>query len=120
MYLASIASASREIHNLLLAGQSVVLDRYVLSTQVYAEFRGSTFGSDAAISKILTPANLTVYLDAPLSVRRERVHSRSSIVSSADEETLSEQANFALREGYRRRAEKESDIMSYAFRSYLR
>lgn len=103
MYLASVANASHEIHNLLHAGQSVVLDRYVLSTQVYAEFRGSTFEGDTAISKILTPANLTVYLDAPLSARRDRVHSRSSIVPPADEETLSEQANAALRAGYFRR-----------------
>lgn len=103
MYLASVASASQEIRHVQLAGQSVVLDRYLLSTQVYAAFRGSAFSGDEAITKILRPADLTVYLDAPLSVRRERVQRRSAAVSAADMETLSERSDLALRKAYLRR-----------------
>lgn len=103
LYLASVASASMEIQALLQAGQSVVLDRYLLSTQVYAEFRGSALDWSGNIAKILTPADLTVYLDAPLAVRHKRVKQRSAAVSTADAETLSEQADSALREGYKQR-----------------
>lgn len=100
MYLASVARASREVQCLLQNGQSAVLDRYLLSTQVYAAFRGSAFGGDDLLAKILIPADLTVYLDAPLGVRRERVRRRSVMVSSADAETLSEHADSSLREEY--------------------
>lgn len=103
MYLASVASASQSIGRLMSEGTSVVLDRYFLSTQVYAAFRGSTLGGDKSVARLLQPATLTVYLDAPLSVRRDRVQRRSSVVSLADAETLSEQADQALREGYRTR-----------------
>lgn len=103
MYLASVACASKLIRHHMCGGQSVVLDRYLLSTQVYASFRGSALDVDNAISKILQPADLTVFLDAPLSVRRRRVQSRSTVVATADAETLSETADSDLREGYRRR-----------------
>ncbi len=40
-YLATVFAASREVDALIVQGRSVVLDRYLLSTQAYAEFRGS-------------------------------------------------------------------------------
>lgn len=103
LYLASVVDASRIAKTHLAAGQSVVLDRYLLSTQVYAEFRGSTLHIDDAISEVLRAADLTVFLDAPLAVRRTRMSARSHVVAADDAETLSESADLALREGYRRR-----------------
>jgi dTMP kinase len=103
MYLASVADASRIVKRHLAEGRSVVLDRYLLSTQVYADFRGSKLAIDDAISKVLCPADLTVFLDAPLALRRSRISKRASTVSVADAETLVDSADSLLREGYRRR-----------------
>lgn len=103
LYLASVAYASQIIKSHLSAGQSVVLDRYLLSTQAYADFRGSTLCIDGALSEVLLPADLTVYLDSPLTVRRNRIKERSSMVAMDDAETLSESADSLLREGYQRR-----------------
>lgn len=94
-YLATVFAASVQVSHLLAKGRSVVLDRYFLSTQAYAEFRGSALQVDD-ISKHLQPADLTVFLDVPLSVRRQRLMARS--VSSADRETLAEAADSRLHE----------------------
>jgi dTMP kinase len=93
-YMATVFAASQEIGELLAAGESVVLDRYYLSTQAYAQFRGSTLDLDT-LSNALRPATLTVFLDAPLHVRRERVVRRGA--SRADRETLSPEADRQLR-----------------------
>lgn len=95
-YLASVFAASVEIDAHARAGRSVVLDRYFLSTQAYAEFRGSTLQIDE-IQRHLRPADLTVYLDAPLEVRRERIARRAE-ASAADRETLSPAASSRLRQ----------------------
>lgn len=94
-YLATVFAASAKVNDLLAAGRSVVLDRYFLSTQAYAEFRGSTLGLDEIASRLL-PADITVYLDVPLRVRRERLSIRTT--TAADAETLSESADASLSE----------------------
>ncbi|TCJ14896.1 hypothetical protein EZJ19_08385 [Parasulfuritortus cantonensis] len=101
-YLATVMAASADVRALLASGQSVVLDRYFLSTQVYAEFRGSTLDVDDAVGKLLLPADLTVFLDAPWAVRQDRVLGRGC--SAADRETLSAFAHSQLLSGYERRA----------------
>lgn len=105
LYLASVASASAKITKYLDSGESVVLDRYLLSTQVYAEFRGSTLQIEDSVAYVLRSADLTVFLDAPFDVRCARVRSRSQIVANDDAQTLVADADSSLRKGYMRRLE---------------
>ena len=94
-------AASEEVRHLLGQGLSVVLDRYILSTQAYAAFRGSGLQLDS-LGDLLHPADLTVFLEAPLTVRRPRLLKRGE--SAADRETLTPDADANLREAHRRRA----------------
>jgi dTMP kinase len=103
-YLATVVAASREIDAHLASGVSVVLDRYLLSTQVYAEFRGSKLHIDEEIELLLRPADLTVFLEVPLEVRQARAGKRAES-SVADQETFSVAADRTLRDGYNRRFE---------------
>lgn len=100
-YLSTVLAASDEVKSHLAKGRSVVLDRYFLSTQVYAEFRGSALDVDESVGKVLQPPDWTVFLEASLNVRKSRVLSRGS--SASDDETLTEHANNLLLNGYKRR-----------------
>ncbi len=100
-YLSTVFAASQTIRTHLAAGRSVVIDRYFLSTQAYAAFRGSRLTIDS-VESLLVPAHATVYLEAPLAVRRERLRQRGT--SHADRETLAEAADAALRTEHVRRA----------------
>jgi len=93
-YLATVFAASREVESLLATGRSVVIDRYFLSTQAYAAFRGSALVLDH-LGDLLVPADLTVVMDAPLAVRRARLTMRGE--STADRETLAPDADERLR-----------------------
>jgi len=93
-YLATVFSASQAARALLREGRAVVIDRYFLSTQAYAAFRGSRLCVDH-VESLLLPADLTVFLDAPLDVRARRVGRRGA--SAADQETLSPEADARLR-----------------------
>ena len=93
-YLATVFAASAHVQELLAQGRSVVIDRYFLSTQAYAEFRGSTLALDEVESQLL-PAHMTVYLDVPLHERRRRLATRAT--TAADAETLNETADTTLR-----------------------
>lgn len=99
-YLGTVFAASREIEALLARGQSVVLDRYFLSTQAYAAFRGSRVQLDET-QGLLVPAHLTVLVEAPLSVRRARLIARG--LSPADRETMEDEAEARLRAEHDRR-----------------
>lgn len=99
-YLATVWDASKKIAALLQSGQSVVLDRYFVSTQAYAELRGSQFRDDS-MQNFLTPADLTVFLHAPLEVRQQRIRKRGA--STADNETLNHAADAKLHETHERR-----------------
>jgi len=101
-YLATVFKASVDVGKLLAAGRSVVLDRYFLSTQAYAEFRSSALAIDD-VERHLLPADLTVMLDAPLSVRRARIVERGE--SDADHETLGDGADVFLRGAHMKRAQ---------------
>lgn len=98
-YLSTVVAASEEIARHLADGESVVLDRYFLSTEVYAAFRGSSLVLGSSIEKMLQPADLTVFLDTPLPIRRERLRLRGS-KSVEDEETLTADADMRLRQQY--------------------
>jgi dTMP kinase len=103
-YLATVVAASREVEACLASGLSVVLDRYFLSTQVYAEFRGSKLSIEKGIEQVLHPADITVFLDVPLGVRQARTARRPES-SSADQETFDVNADRTLRTAYERRFE---------------
>lgn len=94
-YLATVFAASEEIRAHLAAGRSVVLDRYFLSTQAYAAFRGSLIGLDE-LSAHLLPADLTVMVEAPLEIRRARLATRGA--TDADRETLTPTADARLQQ----------------------
>lgn len=100
-YLATVVAAAREVEGRMAAGMSVVLDRYLLSTQVYAEFRGSTLPLPETIERLIRPADITLYLEASREVRFERTQRRAH-ATSADQETFGSEADQRLREGYRR------------------
>ena len=100
-YLATVLAASDEVKSHIATGRSVVLDRYFLSTQVYAEFRGSILDMDESIGGILQPADWTVFLEAPLNIRKSRLLTRGC--SLFDGETLTYEANTSLLNGYKRR-----------------
>jgi len=92
-YLSTVFDASDRVRGILASGRSVVIDRYFLSTQAYAAFRGSQLCIDDT-GDLLEPANVTVFLDTPLEVRRKRLTSRGT--SAADRETISEAADQRL------------------------
>jgi dTMP kinase len=93
-YLSTVFAASARVRELLARKRSVVLDRYFLSTQAYAAFRGSRLAVDQLQSH-LRPADLTVYLDVPLATRRARLSERHT--TSADRETMRRDADAELR-----------------------
>jgi dTMP kinase len=101
IYLSTVFAASSEAKTCLDEGKSVVLDRYYLSTQVYAEFRGARLDLDDTLGKLLFPADRTVFLDVPLEIRRQRLGMRNC--SAADNETLTVIADSELRKAYDRR-----------------
>lgn len=103
-YLATVFSASVAIRELLRSGRSVVLDRYFLSTQAYASFRGSQLALDE-VQAMLLPADATVYMDVPLAVRRARLSQRGA--TAADLETITDTADQRLRHEHFRRATLE-------------
>ncbi len=96
-YAATVQAASVEIGEHLSAGRSVVVDRYWLSTVVYARQRRD-FAELLEIERRLLPADVTIWLDAPLAIRRRRLAARG--LSEADRETLSVAQDAGLRRGY--------------------
>jgi len=84
-YLATVEQASQEVRGLLARGRSVVLDRYLLSTMVYAIQRGAALRWPE-LERRLLPADVTVFLDLPLAVRRARLALRGA--GEDDRETL--------------------------------
>lgn len=100
-YLATVFAASEEATRLLAAGRSVVVDRYFLSTQAYAAFRGSRLAIDG-VERLLRPADVTVYMDAPLATRIHRLEHRGT--SAADRETMTVDADARLRQEHLQRA----------------
>ena len=103
-YLATVFAASDEVSALLQRGRSVVLDRYFLSTQAYAAFRGSRFLNDDA-QALLQPADVTFYLDTPLDTRVQRLRQRG--MGAADRETVTADADARLRAEHFRRSQLE-------------
>jgi len=101
-YLSTVFDVSARARELIRHGQSVVVDRYFLSTQAYAAFRGSGLDIDG-VESLLLPADLTVFLDPPFSVRYDRLAARGA--TAADRETMAVDSDRALRREHMERAE---------------
>lgn len=100
-YLSTVFAASETVRATLATGRSVVMDRYFLSTQAYAEFRGSRLALDG-IGGLLVPADLTVYLDARPEVREQRLLGRGC--TAEDRATLHPEAHGRLLDLHRQKA----------------
>ena len=101
-YLATVFSASDRASQLLREERSVVIDRYFLSTQAYAAFRGSKLAVDA-VQALLQPADVTIYLDTSLETRKTRLGHRGA--NAADLETITRDADAILRQEHFRRSD---------------
>ena len=97
-YLATVEQASEEARESLAQGRSVVLDRYLLSTMVYAVQRGPALRWPE-LERRLLPADITVFLDLPLPVRRARLALRGA--GEDDRETLTPTFDWGVRDRYR-------------------
>ena len=96
-YLATLAHAADVIRPVIGAGRPVVLDRYLLSTMVYAAQRGE-YLRWAELEARLLPADVTVFLDVPLHERKARLERRG--MSAADIETLDPDFDAGVRRRY--------------------
>ncbi|MBI5516334.1 MAG: AAA family ATPase [Deltaproteobacteria bacterium] len=94
-YAGTVALASDLAGEALAAGRSVVLDRYWLSTLVYASCRPQRVALRALESRLRRP-DLTVYLTTDERVRAERLAARG--VTRADRDSLARHR--ALRRRY--------------------
>lgn len=88
-YGASVVEAGIRARQWCEQGQDVVLDRYWLSTLVYAP--GASLPALAAMEPLVQAVDLTLYLSAPLAVREARmtrrhlsVHDRATLDRDED------------------------------------
>jgi len=96
-YGASVIEAGARARQWLAEGHDVVIDRYWLSTLVYAP--DDCQAALSALEALLQPADLTLYLWAPLEVRRARLGLRT--VTAHDQATLDPAEDRRLDDRYR-------------------
>jgi len=77
-YASTVAAASTHIRGLLEQGRSVVVDRYWLSTLTYHLALGTPTPL-ADVEAALIPADLTIFLDVSMEVRRARLSARGAL-----------------------------------------
>jgi len=94
-YGATVVLASDHARTLLAQGTPVVIDRYWLSTVVYAACRDAHIDL-SPVEPILLRPDLTVFVDADEGVRRERLTERG--MTAADRNSVAQRD--ALRERY--------------------
>ncbi|MCA9547132.1 MAG: hypothetical protein KC613_22175 [Myxococcales bacterium] len=99
-HLASVIEASARLERERAAGRGVVLDRYLASTLAYGQAM-----RDVPIEPLpgLTRPDLTLYLCAPVDVRRDRLAARAARrgrISGEDHRTLNEAADARLARAY--------------------
>ena len=99
-YMSTVFGTITAIQTMQAVGVPVVVDRYFLSTQAYAAFQGSRLVLDE-LNKLLPPADLTVYVSAPLAVRQARIQARAA--SKADLITLDPEATRILEHEHEKR-----------------
>lgn len=84
-YAATVIAEGVAARQLMAAGRTVLVDRYWLSTRVYAPPEAD--GVLDAVATLVPPADLTLYCWAPEAVRRQRLTGRGAL-TAADAETL--------------------------------
>ena len=77
-YAATVLAASQMARAEIQAGRPVVMDRYWLTTMAYARVQGRDVSLPQVEAQLLPP-DVTVYLTAPPSVRRERLTDRGTL-----------------------------------------
>lgn len=99
-YGATVVEAGQRVHPWLDDGHDVVVDRYWLSTLAYAP--ASARPALVALADLVLPADLTLYLAAPLALRRARMGTRRA--SACDLGTLEVAEDRRLDAAYRAHA----------------
>lgn len=98
-YAASVCAASARMAAARLAGQPVIYDRYWASTVAYDAAIRRSGVSLPWVEDHLTRPDLTVFLHAPLAVRRARLAERAHL-SGEDHRTLEPAVDAALCDAY--------------------
>lgn len=99
LYLGVVEKASIRAKEILASGRSVVMDRYLLSTTVYAKARGSQLQDKRDYSCLLAP-DLTVFLSLESSERKRRLQARGGSTPE-DIESLNKSFEDELLRAYR-------------------
>lgn len=100
-YFASLFPASRLANEARNRGEWVVIDRYALTTVAYAEILNVSTDL-TGLTTSLCPADLTIFLTAPLELRAERMAGRGSRLSDHDRRTLDRDGHDRVTDAYRR------------------
>jgi thymidylate kinase len=87
-YLSTVVRCSDKARSALEAGQNVVIDRYLPSTQVYAQLRGPHLLLDELAKRLIEP-DLCVFLDCADHERKRRMQRRESFTDE-DERSLAD------------------------------
>lgn len=99
-YASTVMLASDRLRALRRAGRSAVVDRYFLSTLVYAELRGASLCLSEVEQRLLVP-HVTIYLHAPRAVREARMRVRHTNTNE-DRRTLDPAVDARLDDAFRR------------------
>lgn len=78
-YASTVVAASEEIAKVLANGESIVLDRYWLSTMAYHRFLGVTAELNEVASELICP-DATFLLNVPAEIRRQRISQRGEFM----------------------------------------
>lgn len=99
-YASTVIDLSAEIRTTLAKGNSVVVDRYWLSTQVYHDWKsqGTSFKLTELCTYLVAP-DFTIYLELELDKRQHRLTSRKSNTAE-DRKTLNHDDNATLNKLY--------------------
>lgn len=98
-YATTVLAASERAARVLAAGGDVVVDRYLLSTLVYAGARGPTLDLEPVLGALTVP-DLTVYLRVDEAERRRRLDGRATSTEE-DRWTLDARRRAALDAAFR-------------------
>ncbi len=96
LYAATVARCSDLAREHLASGRNVVIDRYLLSTQVYASLRGPYLLLEELTGR-LTPPDLTVFVDCRDEERLRRMRARRHVTA---DDTFSIRLSEDLRSQY--------------------
>jgi dTMP kinase len=80
-YASTVAYVSEKSDKLLKKGKSVVIDRYWLSTHVYAKFRNDALDLSGILPRLICP-HMTVILDLDCMERERRMRVREKLTGA--------------------------------------